>query len=237
MSEERRILIAIAGNIKVGKSSVTDHMIAEYDFKEDAFARVLKIIGIACGFHHDEMYGTQEQKLQINPHFGVSGRQFLQIVGSELFRDMLPTLLPGLKDKLGNCKFWSHVWQINYQASNQKNVVVSDCRFPDEAAAIRKNGGIIIKIHRPSLSREGAEYQHQSESHIDNLYYDVKLINDGTKEKLLQNIDLIMHLIRTGEIKQQHDGNHIIVGDTVTYIKDNVVPPDTANTMNTSDAL
>lgn len=58
-----------------------------------------------------------------------------------------------------------------------KNVVVADCRFPNEARAIKKRGGIVIRIEKPGVGPVNA---HQSETALDNWDFDYTINNTGS---------------------------------------------------------
>lgn len=66
---------------------------------------------------------------------------------------------------------------------------VTDCRFLNEADAIRLRGGKIIRINRPGVGPANA---HISETGLDDYDFDAVIENDGTleefKEKLLKAV-------------------------------------------------
>jgi hypothetical protein len=67
-------------------------------------------------------------------------RKLLQLVGTELGRDLI-----GYED----------VWvdQLLSAAQNVENVVVDDCRFVNEAEALRENGFVLVRVTRPEEDR------------------------------------------------------------------------------------
>lgn len=71
-------------------------------------------------------------------------------------------------------------------------LLISDCRFPNEANAIRKRGGIVIKVVRPDVK---AEDSHQSETRIDEIVPDYTLYNDTTLENLVAKVDVLVRLL------------------------------------------
>jgi len=75
------------------------------------------------------------------------------------------------------------------------NWIITDCRFPNEAKAVKDRGGIVIRINRPRtisgpnklISKEKAE--HESETALDNYPdFDHVIENDGTFEELLEKV-------------------------------------------------
>jgi hypothetical protein len=71
--------------------------------------------------------------------------------------------------------------------------LVSDCRFPNEAKAVKARGGIVIKVVRPDAK---ADDSHQSETLIDDIDADYTLYNDTTLENLMLNVDSLVRLLR-----------------------------------------
>jgi hypothetical protein len=58
-------------------------------------------------------------------------------------------------------------------------VVIPDCRFPNEVAAVRKAGGRVVRIVRPGAGLDGDAAAHASEAHVDALDVDLDLPNNG----------------------------------------------------------
>lgn len=81
-----------------------------------------------------------------------------------------------------------NVW-VNLMPSN---CIVRDVRYPNEAAAIKDKGGILIH-----LSRENAPSvaSHSSEQHISAMDADAYINNDGSIEELHTKLDAAMALL------------------------------------------
>ena len=63
-----KILIGVTGEIGHGKSTVCDYISDKFGFRKHAFAHSLKAIAKIFGFTHNEVYGTQEEKLKPNKY-------------------------------------------------------------------------------------------------------------------------------------------------------------------------
>lgn len=149
------MLIGLHGLAGSGKSTTASFIIEEssFDFQEVYFAEDLKkIVGLLFNLS-DQQLNTQEGKKTIVPELGVTPRQLLQCIGTELFRETLPKALPDLKYK----SIWIDltVAKIKRLLEN-KNVVVSDCRFPDEIETIRSLGGLVIGIKRGCIENNNS---------------------------------------------------------------------------------
>lgn len=81
---------------------------------------------------------------------------------------------------------------IECTLNSKGDYLVSDCRFPNEAKAVKARGGIIIRILRNGLSKD----THQSETRIDEIDADYTLWNDTTLENLVLNVDSLVRLLR-----------------------------------------
>jgi hypothetical protein len=56
------------------------------------------------------------------------------------------------------------------------NVIFTDCRFPNEAAAIAKAGGFVVRVQRSGV---GPVNDHPSEVALDDWDYDAYVLNDA----------------------------------------------------------
>lgn len=168
-------LIFICGPIGSGKSTLAAYMTTTLGWIEYSFAAPLKQIAEVFEFEYEELYGSQEQKLRPNAFWGVSGREFLQKFGTEICRDSLPKYVPQMD------QIWIKLMQKKIQNDSSSGIVVSDCRFPDEAELCKTLGGYIIKV-----SRERGQLlfnDHRSENYH-NIIENVWIINDSTIDEL-----------------------------------------------------
>lgn len=101
---------------------------------------------------------------------GWTPRYAMQTLGTEWARNLLSN------------SFW--VDTLIGAIQGHERVVVSDVRFPNEADAIRKAGGKIIKIRRPGASVDG----HASEALIESINADAIIMNDEGIEQLRKRV-------------------------------------------------
>lgn len=106
----------------------------------------------------------------------LSGREYLQYYGTEAHREVFgDTFWVDVTLPLG----WNPITEL---------VVVTDCRFPNEAERVKTNGGTVWNIVRPT-GDVIAESDHSSESGLDSKYIDHTILNDGTIEDLRAKIE------------------------------------------------
>ncbi len=118
---------------------------------------------------------------------GVSFRRGAQILGTDLVRKQLGGA-GGLLPELGEKGLWiQHMERaISDARCKGRRVVITDVRFPDEAAAIIALGGKLIRIRRPGSELATAD-SHSSENNIDNIATHFSLLqieNNGSSDEL-----------------------------------------------------
>lgn len=185
------MIIAVCGHKFSGKSTVARLLGNATGYEVVSFADKLKDVCCVlsgCTREQLEDYDFKETQLvpdYLRPYCGnvkkPTFRAFLQYFGSEVMR--------GVND---------NIW-IDCTLSNcDEDCIVSDCRFPNEAKAVKARGGIVIKVVRPDAK---AEDSHQSETLIDEIGADYTIVNDTTLENLVLNVDsLVRLLINLGKI-------------------------------------
>ena len=115
----------------------------------------------------------------------ISPRHVLQIIGTEWGREQVhPDIW--VKHTLSNIEtYYGSRAVLGFQS--QDAVVISDCRFVNEAALIQNNGGVVIKVVRGGLSKD-AFSGHASEMELDSPEManciDIVIENDGSLEEL-----------------------------------------------------
>ena len=179
------LVVGLVGLMRHGKSSAAATLVAECGFQEQAFASGLKE---ACRtiflLSEEQLYGT-DAKERVDPRWGVSPRQLLQTVGTELLRKELPRVLPHLHPE----SLWCHrfrLWLESHPA-NQR-VVLSDVRFADEVQMLRSLDAqvVLIRVVRPTAGLVAST--HASEQESASLACDLEWHNDGTLEDLRNQV-------------------------------------------------
>ena len=125
----------------------------------------------------------------------MKGREFLQRLGTDAIRNQLHeqswvnALMSEYKDVL------IKQTDVGYGDRGQYNIppvygkpnwIITDTRFPNELSAVKKAGGITIKMNR--IAASAAASTHESEIALDNESFDYEIINDGTIEDLAQKL-------------------------------------------------
>jgi hypothetical protein len=95
--------------------------------------------------------------------------------------DEIRRLLQRLGTEAGRQTLWDSIWVDAAFAGAPEGltIVVTDCRFPNEAQAIKDKGGEVWRIEREGV---GPANSHASETGLDDWKFDVVIGNDGTLE-------------------------------------------------------
>jgi hypothetical protein len=98
------------------------------------------------------------------------------------YSDEIRRLLQKLGTEAGRQTLWDSIWVDAAFAGipEDANIVVTDCRFPNEAEAVKERGGEVWRITKPGV---GPANSHPSETGLDNWAFDVNIGNTGTLEE------------------------------------------------------
>jgi hypothetical protein len=185
------MIIGLIGEIGVGKTEFCNFMSKYLDGNVmiHNFSDPLKQFAMSIGFRYNEVYGTQAEKLAVNPQWGISGREFMQKFGTDLCRVQLGAVIPAMNLR-GNSLWVETMRHKLALASGQSLVIAGDCRFADEVKLIHDLGGVVIKITRPG-GNDTIAAAHVSETGIARLPYDFLIENNSSL------VDYHVEILRT----------------------------------------
>lgn len=173
------IILAFTGKLGSGKSTAAKYMVDEHGYEHFSFARALKksfaaLFGITVE-EIEEWKNDPACTIMLTRPNGMRSsmtlREGLQRYGTESHRDI----------------FGSNFW-VDFAMQNLPDkAVCDDCRFPNEAAAIRCWGGKIIEIRRDSVGDTGS---HASEVGIGS-DPDGVIFNNGLVEDMYDFLDAL----------------------------------------------
>lgn len=192
------MIIGICGKKRSGKDTIADILVNNYNFIKYAYADPIKDI-IKIIFKWDDK--RIEDKETIDPYWGISPRQALQNIGTELFQFELGKQVPLFNDTIGR-NIWVKVFESWYsRLPKNTNVVVSDVRFQHELNGLLAMNAVIVKVERPNYKMEDS---HSSETSLNNIQnYDYLITNDKTKTYLENQITgIINHIILNEKIRR-----------------------------------
>jgi hypothetical protein len=141
------MIIGIVGFQGSGKDTIADYLQNIHEFRRESFAHTLKdAVASVFGWDRDLLEGrtreSREWREQIDTWWAdrlampeLTPRWVLQSWGTEVART----------------GFHDDVWIASLENRLRKthdNVVISDCRFPNEIAAIKRVGGTVVRVVR-----------------------------------------------------------------------------------------
>lgn len=208
------MIIGITGLISSGKDTAANYLTTFHGFKKLSFAGSLKdAVASIFGWDREMLEGTtktsREWREEVDPWWAerlgmphLTPRWVLQYWGTEVCRK----------------GFHEDIWvaSVENKLRNSKdNIVITDCRFPNEILAIKNAGGITVRIERgpkpewyddalafnkgPShigwaLSRERLLNHgiHASEYSSVGIYYDHYIDNNSTIDDLHSQLEKII---------------------------------------------
>lgn len=141
------MIIGVCGFIGSGKDSIADYLSNVHGFRRESFANSIKdTVASAFGWDRTMLEGrtphAREWRERVDtwwadrlgmPH--LTPRFILQYWGTEVCRKA----------------FHDDIWIASLEnklRSKRDNIVISDCRFPNEIKSIRNAGGVVIRVKR-----------------------------------------------------------------------------------------
>ena len=205
------MIIGVCGFIGSGKDTVADYLVNLHHFRRESFANTLKdAVSAVFGWDRTMLEGRTKQarewREQVDPWWAerldiphLTPRWILQNWGTEVCRK----------------NFHDDIWIASLEnklRASTDDIVISDCRFPNEIAAIKKAGGRVVRVVRgaepewyqlavsrnrgpngnSSWALSGRKLEqlgiHASETAWVGTRFDAVLDNNGTLEDLYQQV-------------------------------------------------
>jgi hypothetical protein len=141
------MIIGVCGFIGSGKDTIADYLTNFHGFRRESFANSLKdAVSMVFGWDRTMLEGRTKQarewREQVDPWWAerlnmphLTPRWVLQYWGTEVCRKGFhdDIWISALENKLRNSK---------------DDIVISDCRFPNEIKSIKDAGGIVVRVVR-----------------------------------------------------------------------------------------
>jgi hypothetical protein len=141
------MIIGVCGFIGSGKDTIADYLTNFHGFRRESFANSLKdAVAQVFGWDRTMLEGRTKQarewREQVDPWWAerldmpnLTPRWVLQYWGTEVCRKAFhdDIWIASLENKLRN---------------STDDIVISDCRFPNEIKSIKNAGGIVIRVKR-----------------------------------------------------------------------------------------
>lgn len=144
------MIIGVCGFIGSGKDTIADYLVNVHGFRRESFANTLKdAVAAVFGWDRVMLEGrtkeAREWREQVDPWWAerldmpnLTPRWVLQYWGTEVCRR----------------SFHDDIWIASVENKlrrSKDDIVISDCRFPNEIASIKQAGGVIVCVNRGEL--------------------------------------------------------------------------------------
>lgn len=183
------MLIGLAGPKRSGKTLAAEYLVERYGYHHDSFAAPLR--RFACdvlGLTLAGLEAIKESPVEWLDDSGdgrpqVTPRRFLQLVGTEFGRNLIHP----------------HLWvrACLRRVDGHENVVISDCRFGNEARAIRERGGIVVRLNGRGVLAD----KHVSEVPLHASLVDFEVDNSGDIRWLHDQLSTLIESRNYGRLK------------------------------------
>lgn len=143
-------IIAICGWQGTGKDTIADYLVNFHEFRRDSFASTLKdAVSAVFGWDRELLEGRTKESRTWREEVDVwwanklgmstlTPRWVLQYWGTEVCRR----------------GFHNDIWVASLEnklRTSKDDIVISDCRFPNEIATVRAAGGSVLWVQRGKL--------------------------------------------------------------------------------------
>jgi hypothetical protein len=229
------MIVGFVGFISAGKDTAADYLVNYHEFRRDSFASTLKdAVAAVFGWDRTLLEGRTKEarawreqvdtwwaaRLNI-PH--LTPRWVLQYWGTEVLRGA----------------FHDEIWIASLENKMRKtrdNIVISDVRFPNEIIAIKRAGGIVVRIRRgpdPDWYESAINYNrgpngnmswahgrkhleelgiHASETAWIGQPVDVEIANDSSIENLFLQLESV---VKSQELDLPVASEHLLYAESV----------------------
>ena len=204
------MIIGVCGFIGSGKDTIADYLVNIHGFRRESFANTLKdAVASVFGWDRVMLEGrtkeAREWREQVDPWWAerlnipnLTPRWVLQQWGTEVCRR----------------GFHDDIWIASVENKlrrSRDNIVISDCRFPNEIASIKNAGGSIVRVDRgiqphwydvAIQANKGVESAskwlkeekiHASETAWVGTSFDYVLDNNSTLDSLFKQVETVVH--------------------------------------------
>lgn len=140
------MIIGICGFIGSGKDTIADYLVNNHGYRRESFANSLKdAVAAVFGWDRTLLEGRTKEAREWREQPDVwwserlgktiTPRWVLQYWGTEVCRK----------------SFHDDIWIASLEhriLKSNDDIVISDCRFPNEISAIKKAGGVVVRVVR-----------------------------------------------------------------------------------------
>lgn len=178
-------IFGLSGYARSGKDEAAKILVEEFGFTRVAFADKLREV----------LYALNPWVRSFVPVLGATYERIQDVIDKQgwdgykkyQYADSIREYLQRLGTEAGRQTLWDSIWVDAALTGHDEDakLVVTDCRFPNEAQAIVDLGGKIWRIRRTGV---GPANSHASETSLDDWPWDECIDNNGTLEEFHEKV-------------------------------------------------
>jgi hypothetical protein len=175
------MMIGLSGWARSGKDTFANYLVENHGFIRVSFADEIRTVL----YNLDPTIDLTGYRISLRAAVDLMGWEELKSQSDDV-RGLMQRMGTEVGRKLWGEDFWVEAAMKSIQPGTR--AVFSDVRYPNEADAIRKNGGQVWRITREGV---GPANSHSSETSLDGYIFDQYLPNDGSIEEawaLIENL-------------------------------------------------
>ncbi|MEU1200126.1 hypothetical protein ABZ446_28425 [Streptomyces sp. NPDC005813] len=180
--------IGIIGRARVGKDTAGKWLVDNRGYRRIGFADALKDAALKV----DPI--VEYEQLPMGGHLPWNLKELVALHGWELVKDNFPEVRRILQE-LGAAvraideDFWLRAAMTKVMEANEAGVpvVITDVRYPNEAASLKRAGFHLVYINRPDVP----QLQHESEGALGAEDADYVIRNDGPIDHLHNGVEFV----------------------------------------------
>lgn len=177
--------VALMGRAGSGKDTVGSRLVSRFAFARIAFADPLRALALDV----DPIVGhepTGFEPIPLRLSDVVRREGWDRAKRRPEVRRTLQRLGQGVRDQ--DAEFWVRLALAKLDVAERWHIpaVITDCRYENEARALRARGCLLVRIERPGAHGPAGETerQHRSETELDDFPADAVLTNGGSVDEL-----------------------------------------------------
>jgi hypothetical protein len=189
------MLIALTGYAGAGKDTVGQILVEQHGFTRVSFAAALKAMAVKLDpilelpADDDDEFVQTARLSEVIHAFGGSLEDAKQVPAVRAFLQHLGTEV--VRETFGR-DAGVQAARLPEALAEHGKVVITDCRFRNEAQAVVDLGGKVARVTRPGV---GAINAHASEHDLAGWPIDFELWNDGSLEQLATNVRVALNVM------------------------------------------
>lgn len=177
------VIIGLTGKAGSGKDTVGEYLVRVHGFTRFAYADALKDAALSINpiiFDNERLRSlAHEHGMDFVKRAHFEARRFLQELG--------------LSMRAVDEQIWLRPLDALVNSREARRIVVTDCRFDNEAVQVIQHGGFVFNVERPGAGLKGDAASHVSEQGVNPEMISGTIRNSGSIAHLYSEIEYALY--------------------------------------------